>query len=417
MTKYLILSYFFPPDGDIGGRRWAKFAKQLTCQGHQVDVLTRNFKGEKNLKWLSDTDVYRAKINYFDDHYPFVLSKTNLNLWDKFKYKIALRRLQNTVKGNYYDPTCMLDADFLEIVKQLISEKQIEVVIVSGFPFCWQHLLTSIKAECPRTKFIADFRDPWLNNQTGYGYMALNEQRFNMEVTYEKSVIEHFDGIFSVSKEMNDYFRELVPSVNANKFFEVTNGFDNEDKQLLTAEIQQNEKMTFVYTGSLYNGLEYILPEFVESLKLMDNQEELDFEFKFFGTAPKEFQDDIAHLNNVTFYGKVTLERAHQELAMADYALIFLNKDLLFSRSTKLYEALSYGKKIILIASNGATAEFLTSKNLGYHCSEGNVHAKLKEIISKGRSDIEDTPFDINQFNVEEIAKEIDIFVNQIPLP
>ena len=141
-----------------------------------------------------------------------------------------------------------------------------------------------------------------------------------------------------------------------------------------------------------------------------------DFEFKFFGTTSQKFQDDIAGLNKVTFYGKVPLERAHQELAMADYALIFLNKDLLFSRSTKLYEALSYGKKIILVASDGATAAFLTNRDLGYHCSEGNVLSTLKEIIARGRPETGSMLPSINQFNIEEIAKKIDVFVNQIPL-
>ncbi len=416
LTKYLILTYFFPPDGDIGGRRWAKFAKHLTSQGHQVDVLTRSFNGENNTKWLSDTDSYQSKINYFNDGYPTVLTKSNLTIWDKVKYKIALRSLEKRVKGNYYDPTCMLGADFLELVSKLISAKQIDAVIVSGFPFYWQYLLTSIKASFPKTKFIADFRDPWLNNQTGYGYKELDENRFNMELAYERSVIEHFDGVFSVSNEMNDYFNEIAPEEPSSKFFEVTNGYDNSDRQLLTENSQQNEKVTIIYTGSLYNGLEYILPEFITALKLLEKHEELDFEFKFFGTTSQKFQDDIAGLNKVTFYGKVPLERAHQELAMADYALIFLNKDLLFSRSTKLYEALSYGKKIILVASDGATAAFLTNRDLGYHCSEGNVLSTLKEIIARGRPETGSMLPGINQFNIEEIAKKIDVFVNQIPL-
>ena len=38
--KLLIISYVYPPDNSVGGRRWSKFAKCLAETGNKVFVIT-----------------------------------------------------------------------------------------------------------------------------------------------------------------------------------------------------------------------------------------------------------------------------------------------------------------------------------------------------------------------------------------
>ena len=38
--RLLVITYYFPPDGSVGGLRWAGIAKYLTRLGWKVSVLT-----------------------------------------------------------------------------------------------------------------------------------------------------------------------------------------------------------------------------------------------------------------------------------------------------------------------------------------------------------------------------------------
>jgi len=409
VSNYLVLAYYFPPDGDIGGRRWAKFAKYLSEDGHEVTILTRSESDSENPRWYEDTVGYQENIETFKNTYPSVLQKIELSLIDKFLYRLALWRVKRKTAGNYYDPTCLLGQGFVNQVRKIILKKKIDVAIVSGFPFYWQYLVSSLIDEFPSIKFVADYRDPWLNNELGYGYSDLPKDRYKKEQYFEQKVIERYHHIISVSEEMNDYFSGLIGGNHELwKFKEIPNGFDPVDKVACSGN---PDKKIFVFTGNLYLGLEYILPEFVTAVEQIEEERpDLDFEFRFYGNAPDYFIDGIKTLSRVRFFGKVPLVEAHEAIATSAYAILFLMKDLLFSRSTKFYEYLSYGKKIVLLSSPGKTADFLITNNIGYHIPPGEVKNKLIELIER---DISSVPaeFNIDDFSVPTIARNLNSFV------
>jgi hypothetical protein len=411
VSNYLILAYYFPPDGDIGGRRWAKFAKYLVEDGHDVTILTRSECNSENPRWYADTASYRGNIETFRNTYPSTLQKSNLSTIGKVLYRLALWRVKRNTCGNYYDPTCLLGEDFINRVRKIILKKKIDITIISGFPFYWQYLVSSLISEFSSVKFVADFRDPWLNNELGYGYNDLPKNRYLEEQKFERKVIERYHHIISVSKEMNDYFEGLLKKkFDTVKFKEIPNGFDPADK--VDCE-SKPEKKIFVFTGNLYLGLEYILPEFLRVVQQIETERpDLDFEFRFYGSAPDYFINEIKALSKVRFFGKVSLAEAHQALGNSAYAVLFLMKDLLFSRSTKFYEYLSYGKKIVLFSSPGKTADFLVDNNIGYHFSPGEIKNNLIDLIER---DISSVPpeFNVDDFSVATIARNLNSFVTE----
>jgi glycosyltransferase involved in cell wall biosynthesis len=404
----LILSYYFPPDGDIGGRRWAKFAKNLTLNGNKVTVLTKKPLNINSDKWKADINSYSTRIKYLEDNYPQVLNKPNLSFTDKIKYKIALNKVSKS-SGNFYDPTCTLDAELTLQIDTIIQNEAIDAVIVSGFPFHWQEIISGIIMNFPKVTFVADFRDLWLNNKICYGYSSLTTDRYEYERLSQKNVIEKFDLIFSVSEQMNDYFVSQTENIDSNKFHEVTNGFDSNDFVKADSSDKLSDNIVrFVFAGNLYNGLDYILPEFVSAIKKISQLKKGQFEFRFFGSAPSYFIEAIKEIDEIKFFGTVSLDRVHDEIRNGDYTMLFLPKDVLFSKSTKFYEYVSHEKPIIVFSDPGETGVYVEDEGIGFHCETGTILETLKAKLGNSIDETYYSNFNSSQFDIANITRQIE---------
>ncbi len=107
--KIVIVSYTFPPTPGIGGRRWAKFSKELIANNHDVKVVTFGVEnGVSNpSEWINDIVSYKNKIKYLSSNYPKWLTATN-SFTDKVMYRLSLIYVKLFSKGNYYDRASFL---------------------------------------------------------------------------------------------------------------------------------------------------------------------------------------------------------------------------------------------------------------------------------------------------------------------
>ena len=60
----LIVSFYFPPYGGVGARRWAKFSKYLSKAGVKTHVLAANFDG--NSPWTKDIKELEERTTRID---------------------------------------------------------------------------------------------------------------------------------------------------------------------------------------------------------------------------------------------------------------------------------------------------------------------------------------------------------------
>ena len=70
--KVLIVSFYFPPSTNIGGRRWSKFSKYLIKKGvdvHIVSSYSQLSEGENE----KDIGGFKNKITYLKFNFPEVL--------------------------------------------------------------------------------------------------------------------------------------------------------------------------------------------------------------------------------------------------------------------------------------------------------------------------------------------------------
>ena len=82
MSQYgpiLLICHGFPPVRGIGGRRWAKFAKELARRGYTVHVIrSAGSKGRMDSLWSEDTRHEGIVHHPLPHAYPAVMTKRPL---------------------------------------------------------------------------------------------------------------------------------------------------------------------------------------------------------------------------------------------------------------------------------------------------------------------------------------------------
>jgi hypothetical protein len=87
---FTIVSYTFPPSNEIGGRRWAKFSKQLKTLGHEVTIVCSG--NESNDRFYKE-NYSGIEVRVLPKKYPDWLSGITSSFFEKILYFIYTRLL------------------------------------------------------------------------------------------------------------------------------------------------------------------------------------------------------------------------------------------------------------------------------------------------------------------------------------
>ena len=119
-------------------------------------------------------------------------------LLEKILYKSCLILSKIKTKFNYYDRAVHGRKNLLNATEKLINNGY-NNVIVTVAPFHLARIVSEIIHKYPQVNFIVDFRDPWVNNETSFGYNSLSLKRKRLEQWAEEKVIKSFDAYFRYS--------------------------------------------------------------------------------------------------------------------------------------------------------------------------------------------------------------------------
>jgi glycosyltransferase involved in cell wall biosynthesis len=411
LKKILIICYSFPPYPGIGGRRWAKFAKYLVRRGYDVSVIASENPYEgKVSEW--NKDVQGIALTQLPLNFPKALITFPGGILGKIKYRLALMKVKNGSKGNYYDRALFWKKTLLKAASELIDAKGIKNVIVSGAPFHLVHHAAQLKRLYPDLHFIADFRDLWVTDESLSALSSMDEARRHAEKQMEREACKTADLITCVSEEMAIYFDKVA---EAKKSKVLPNGFDTDDFEGL-GEKKKSEKIRFVFTGNLYNNLDAVFKPFCEALQKMKTEDPEAYNklrFDFYGTSSTDQKEMVAskQLDNIAFHPPIPLRKTLEEINNADYCLLFLNEVYAFSLSTKFCEYLALKKSIALFSKSGKASEFITGNGLGTWIRPEHTYNDLIRLIKKhheGKTDTVSKEFDYTQFSVGTIVSELE---------
>jgi hypothetical protein len=400
----------FPPSPGIGGRRWVKFAKYFVRMSYDVKIITAKRNKKSTISnWIKDMTKLEGLVDYIPSKYPYYLGVSPSSFIQKIAYRLSLTYAKLVLKGNYYDKGGFWGEKLKKKVEYYIS-KGYNNVIVSVAPFHNAIHLIPLISKYRDVNFIVDFRDPWINNKTAYGYESLPKQRKDYEIQNQKKVLNNYSYVVSVAETMTNYFRSKSSFPNC---LTIANGYDKEDFKTSQLLSENDGFINLLFSGSFYSGAEYLLNDLNSALlKLKDENSNLynKLKIKFIGNIP--FSTDYYVKSNPSvfkFYGKIKLQETITEINNSDGCLLFLTDDINYSLSTKFCEYLFCQKPILVFSQPGKTCDFINENNLGVSVAPSEIFDKLSDLenILFNKKKVINTDL-INQFDIANLAKKFD---------
>lgn len=374
----MIICYSFAPSNKIGGRRWVKFSKYFVKNGLDVQVITSKNKNEN--AWLDDLTYLKNKIDSISFNYPSYLGIVSKNYFQKIMYRLSLLWSKLNTNFNYFDKSVHGKKNLLRKVRFYLRNGY-DNVIVSIAPFHLSTFISDIISQYPEVNFIVDFRDPWLENESSYGYHTISKKRQIKENESEKKVINSFNHIVSVSTLMTDSFKIKYPNSNA-KFHTIPNGFDNDDITKRSNNINSN-KIKLIFAGTLYNNSKKYFKKLVDLLYELKNTN-IELYNKIQIDCYGHFNLEINQMPEViNIKGHVDNKEINNKIFSADACLLFLSDDLNYSLSTKFCEYIGRKKPIIVFSNNGPTSNYVVNNKIGESISEQTTLFTFKSILQR----------------------------------
>ena len=253
----------------------------------------------------------------------------------------------------------------------LITESPPLFLGISGY------ILSRIK----NTKWIFNVSDLWPESAVQLGIVGKGLS-LNLALALEKFCYKKARLITGQSREIIGDIDQRFPNV---KTYRLSNGVnvdlfspDNRSTSI-RQKIEPNGKCIAIYAG--LHGVAQGLDQIIDAA---DQLQDIDgLTFVLVGDGPEKEQlvqkSNELKLGNISFLDPYTRKDMPTLLASADIALVPLKKSLLGAVPSKLYEAMSTGLPIILIAE-GEAANIVTKTQAGIVVKPGNGKALINAL-------------------------------------
>lgn len=414
MKNILIIAYYYPPKGGAGVQRTSKFANYLSELGYNVTVLTVKEDNEglvdKSLKddVSSSIKVYRTSIksvNIIDKINGIINKKNNSKLTnnDNISNKQVCMGISQKIKSKFRKIAKNLFLSIYNLIyipddkkgwinsavqegKNIIKNENIDVIFTTSGPYT-SHIIGYKIAKELNIKWIADFRDPWVDNPFVHNSFIVNAIYKNLE----KKVVKRADKVLSVSKPIIDDFIKRYKDEDKSKFKIITNGYDEEDFKNLDLNPENKDgKFKILYNGTLYGKRS---PEKV--LKAIDNLIKSDkvnrdmIKIKFVGQIGNEHSTIVEYFKSkypevIEHKNYVPHKESLKELCSAD-ALLLIIEDGKGSNGIytgKIFEYIRTGKPILGMVPDGVAKDLILNTKTGYVAHPAK-YEEIEEMILK----------------------------------
>ena len=156
--KFLLITYYFGDDSDVGAQRWNKNLKYIQDLDWEPVVFT--FNEEKEAKSPFEV-IYKPQLepnklyqSLFNKKVPSdILTNKKSSVWTKFLVFI---------RANFFipDSRVLYTLASKQSLRKRLKEKDIDLIISTGPPHSMHLLARQMNSEF-NIPWIADFRDPW----------------------------------------------------------------------------------------------------------------------------------------------------------------------------------------------------------------------------------------------------------------
>ena len=356
--KILLIVYQFCPKGQIGTRRWSKFAKYLSRKDMEVHVLCARYPYRDTINWCHEVEnnpkiiIHRIAPMYFT-----YLLKPQRNFW----IKLFDRIFSKTVF--YLDASQYWGISMLPKAKEIITEQGITTVIASGGPFMALYHAARLKLQLPQLRLILDFRDPWSTWLPNFNFTERRRKKKAEQL--EKYTIPKADKTLFTTHQLLNQYAQIFPQ-EAQKFEVLYNGFDEDD--FVDLKMDQTKPLQIVYAGSLIKERVNAVVAIVKALAKMEDailRKHLKIHLYGFHYQVPSF--DSPELSNqyqhyVQYHGVISQKEVFQVLLQNDICLSINAPGHEHLIGAKTFDYMGLERKIFLISKPGELSEILEEK-------------------------------------------------------
>ena len=256
MKKLLIITYYWPPSGGAGVRRWLKFVKYLrefgwepviyTAENPEVPAIDHSLEADVP----DNIEVIKTKIwEPFSIYKRFVGRKKDDKIKAGFlsegKTPSLTEKMSVWVRGNLFIPDArkFWILPSIKYLKAYLKENPVDAMVSTGPPHSMHMIALGVKKKF-NIPWLADFRDPWTNIDF-YQDLMLTGFADKKHHRLEQKVLKKADLITTVSTNWAKDFKKL----GATNIEVVTNGFDTDDFSVLSGS--KSGKFEICHLGSM----------------------------------------------------------------------------------------------------------------------------------------------------------------------
>ena len=376
--RLLVITYHFPPDGAIGGQRWAGLSKYLARLGWEVHVITASAAGAERAdpnvhryyrgRRRTLNDLYNAAAGRFKQRASNDKHATNghtaprktpvrLSSFSSFGPVVAVRRILG--RSMYLpDEGRGWVGPAASAARALMRERRFDVVVTSGPPHS-AHFAGLAATLGGDAQFWIDMRDPWsLTHELGApDDWFVRAERFMLR-RLERLVFPRAAKIIVNTLQFALALGTAEPDLDVRCF---PNGVDLE--HLPPRDARAVERGSIAYVGTLYAGRN--LSSVCAAMRaLLINKPEAAATLRLNVAGPMEsphrhqFEDDIAASglrSVVNIHGLLPRAQALELLNRSHLSLV-LAQDQPMQVPAKLYESVGLGIPTLVIAEATSAA-------------------------------------------------------------
>ena len=356
----LIIAYQFCPKGQIGTRRWSKFAKFLTREGYTVHVISAKYPYRDEINWCHDVENNpNIVIHRISARYPTYLLRPQRN----FTIKLFDRLMSHSFY--YMDMSMYWGKVMLRKAREIIRQEEVRSVFATGAPFMVLEQVVKLKQSFPSISLMIDIRDPWSPRIKPNSW--INKLRKRKAFQTEKVFLAAADKVIFVTQHLKKQYADLHPAFKE-KYLVVYNGYDDDDNQTRDIPLLKG-KLNMIFTGALFKERVEALLIIVKAVASMnDPYINEHFRVNLYGyhfqppaIEDPELQQWFDHF--VTYRGVLTQKAVFQEIAKHSICLSILTAGRELAIGVKTIEYMGLGKKIYSMARRGELKEILTREN------------------------------------------------------
>jgi glycosyltransferase involved in cell wall biosynthesis len=386
-VKILLITYYWPPAGGSGVQRWLHFSKYMAENGAELVVYCPSDASyaildeslltqvPKNIKVLQQPIFEPNHLLSFFGGKNKQSSAGFLNPNPSFFEK----QLQ-FIRANYFIPDArkFWVKPSVSYLQKYLESQPVDVVITTGPPHSL-HLIGLALKKSLNCKWIADFRDPWMEIDY-FHQLPLTAGSVEKHRKMEREVAKTADGIIVVGKSMQVYFQQFNPNTEV-----ITNGYDQVTS---VAPVALDKKFSITHIGMMnadrdpqvfwkvLSMLKEEIPGFAEDLQI-----------KLIGKIASEVRKNIYTYNlseSLIYIDYLPHHEVLRHQSSAQVLLLAVNKvpSAKGIITGKIFEYLQAGRPILAIApTDGDLAEIIEQTHAG-HTVDFEDAITLKKVIA-----------------------------------